>query len=412
MRVLWLSRFAPYPPDGVVRQRSYHLLRELARHNDVDVMAFFRHDLFAQGFSSIEQGLQEAHAALSEFCRTAAFFPIPCERHRYAKHALALASLATPVPYAINCLRSGSFRAALHARAAHSYDVIHMDAIGLAPHADALPRIPRVFDHHNIESHMMIRRAGIDRNWLKKLYFLQEGVKLRNYERLMYPRFSLHLACSERDSRQLRAVSPNIRVENIPTGIDVDYFRPRGGEEIRHRLLSTGHLNAYPDRDAMTRFAAAVWPRLKAAIPGISMDVVGGSMPDSLLALSKRDENFRVHGLVDDLRPYFERASVYVCPTSDGDGTGRKVLNAFAMAKPVVSDPAACEGIAVQEGLHILLARDPEQWVSHIRALFADDELRRVLGQAARELVLAQYSHRATGLKLRRAYDGLASAAQ
>ena len=82
------------------------------------------------------------------------------------------------------------------------------------------------------------------------------------------------------------------------------------------------------------------------------------------------------------------------------------------MAKPVVSDPAACEGIAVQESLHILLARDPEQWVSHIRALFADDELRRVLGQAARELVLAQYSHRATGLKLRRAYDGLASAAQ
>ncbi len=411
MRVLWLSRLIPYPPDGVERQRSYHFLRELARHNDVDVMAFFQRDLLAQGLPSFEQGLQEAHAALSEFCRTTAIFPMPCERHRYTKHVLALASLATPVPYAINCLRSGSFRAALHARAARSYHAIHVDAIGLAPHADALPRIPRVFDHHDIESHMMIRRAGIDRNWLKKMYFLQEGVKLRNYERLMYPRFSLHLACSERDSRQLRAVSPNIRVENVPTGVDVDYFRPRGGEEIRHRLLSVGDLSAYPDRDAVTCFAEAVWPRLKAAIPDISMDVVGEGAPDSLLALSKHDENFRVHRLVNDLRPYFERASVYVCPTYDGEGTGYKVLNAFAMAKPVVSDPAACNGIAVREGRHMFLARNPEQWVGHIGALFADDDLRRALGQAARELVLAQYSRRATGAKLQRLYDGLASAA-
>ncbi len=412
MKVLWLSHLVPYPPDGVVRQRSYHLLRELARHNDVDVMAFFQRDLLTQDFSSIEQGLQQAHAALLEFCRTVTFFSIPHERHRYAKHALALASLATPVPYAINCLRSGSFRAALRAPATRSYGALHIDAIGLVPFADAFPLIPRVFDHHNIESHILIRRAGIDKNWLRKLYFLQEGVKLRNYERTAYPRFSLHLTSSERDSRRLRVISPNIRVEDIPTGVDVDYFSPRGGEEIPHRLLSVAHLNGHSDRDAMIYFARAVWPQLKAAIPGISMDVVGKDAPDSLVTLSKLDENFGVHNLVDDLRPYFERASVYICPTSDGNGTGLKVLNAFAMAKPVVSDPAACERIAVQEGRHMLLARNPGQWVSHIITLFSDDELRRTLGQAARKLVLAQYSHRATGLKLQQLYDGLASTVQ
>ncbi len=412
MRILWLSHLVPYPPKGGVLQRSYHLLRELARCNEIDLMAFIQRDLFVQRFASVEQGLQEAQAALSEFCRNVAFFPIPSERHRYTKHALALASLATPIPYTVNWLRSASFRDAMHAHAARSYDAIHVDTISLAPYVDALPPLPRVLDHHNIESHMMTRRARVDRNWLKKAYFLQEGVKLRNYERLVGPRFNLHITCSELDSERLRGVSADLRVEEIPNGVDVDYFRPRGGEEIRHRLIFAGSMGWYPNRDAMTYFAEVVWPRLKAVIPDVSMDVVGEGPSDSLLALSKRDENFHVHGFVDDVRPYLERAAVYVCPISDGGGTKLKVLDAFAMAKPMVAHPVACEGIDAREGRHVLFAKTHEEWVSHICALFANDDLRRKLGQAARELVLSQYSYGAIGKKLQQLYGGLAPVSQ
>ncbi len=407
MKILWLSHLVPYPPKGGVLQRSYHLLRELARDNEVELMAFIQQDLMVRRFPSIEQGLREAHIALLEFCSGVTFFPIPSEQYRYAKQALALASLATPVPYTVNWLRSSRFRDAVLARAPRGFDILHADTISLVPYVDALPPMPSVLDHHNIESHMMLRRARIDRNWLHKAYFLQEGIKLQNYERLVGPRFGLHITCSGLDSERLRSVSPNIRVEEIPNGVDLDYFQPRGGEEIANRLIFVGTLNWYPNRDAMIFFVDQVWPRLKAAIPDVSMDVVGESPPGTLLALAKSDPNFHVHGFVDDVRPYLHRASVYVCPISDGGGTKLKVLDAFAMAKPMVSHPVACEGIAAQEGRHALFATSPDQWVAQVSALLGDAGLRRRIGQSARELVVERYSYRAIGGKLQQLYQGL-----
>ncbi len=213
------------------------------------------------------------------------------------------------------------------------------------------------------------------------------------------------------DCRRLRSVSPNIRVEEIPTGVDTDHFCPRGNEEVPHHLLFAGGLNSDPERDAMIRFAEEIWPRLKAIVPDLSMDLMGENPPDNLLALSKRDASFRVRGLIDDLRPHLERASVCICPVS-GEGARAAVLEAFAMAKPMVSNPAACNNITAQEGRHILFARNPGEWISQISSLLADDGLRRDLGRAARELALTQYDYHVIGMRLQRLYDDLAPAAQ
>ena len=40
MKILWFSHILPYPPKGGVMQRSYNLIKEVAKENEVYLFAF------------------------------------------------------------------------------------------------------------------------------------------------------------------------------------------------------------------------------------------------------------------------------------------------------------------------------------------------------------------------------------
>ncbi|MEO0811664.1 MAG: hypothetical protein AAFY60_02290, partial [Myxococcota bacterium] len=191
LSILWLSHLIPYPPKGGVLQRSYNLIRESARAHDVDLLAFNQPALQRIHFSSPEEAMRESRDALQAFCRRVEFEPIPTETRLRGRERTAARSLVSRAPYTINWLRSGSMRRALTRRLEHSrYDVVHFDTISLAPYRELLRREqPTVMDHHNIESHMMLRRVEHEANPLKRAYYWQEGLRLKAYEKRVATRF-------------------------------------------------------------------------------------------------------------------------------------------------------------------------------------------------------------------------------
>ena len=60
MRILWLSHLIPYPPKGGVLQRAHHLLKGVAQHHEVDLLAFNQLDVMRSLFSNAEGGVREA----------------------------------------------------------------------------------------------------------------------------------------------------------------------------------------------------------------------------------------------------------------------------------------------------------------------------------------------------------------
>jgi glycosyltransferase involved in cell wall biosynthesis len=156
----------------------------------------------------------------------------------------------------------------------------------------------------------------------------------------------------------------------------------------------------YPNAAAMLFFADRIWPALKAKLPGVTMDVIGGSPPPGLSALAARDESFRVHGFVPDVRPYISRAAVYVCPIMDGGGTKLKILDALATGKAIVANPIACEGIEVEDGRDVIFAREPSEFVESIATLLESPELRSRLSLNARALAESSYSYSFIGGQL------------
>jgi polysaccharide biosynthesis protein PslH len=401
MKMLWVSHVIPYPPKSGVHLRSYHLLRGLAASHEIDLLAFIQEPWLDVFYRSRSEGLDECHRELSKLCRSVRFLPID-SLHRFGgKPRTAVEGLICPTSYTIRWLQSAKAHAAFAEAAQRDpYSLVHFDTIGLAPFRAHFPGVPATLGHHNIESHLLIRRAESERNFARRLYFSVEGARVRDYEARVAGNFDLNIACSELDCARLRAVAPAARVVAVPNGVDTEYFRPTHRESTVRSLIFVGSLNWYPNVDAVHFLLREVWPIAKARHPDLRLDIVGSAPPKSVLDLAAGRKDVHVHGFVDDVRPLMDGATIYVCPIRDGGGTKLKLLDAFAMEKCVIAHPVACEGIDVTPGINVQLADSAESFANSIDRLLSDPAARLAMGRAARSLVVNAYAFSEIGRQL------------
>jgi polysaccharide biosynthesis protein PslH len=401
MNVLWLAHAIPYPPKAGFLSRSYNLLRELARRQDVDLIAFIQEQWVKTLFPSVNEGLEESRRALQGFCRKVTFLPIDHVRSPWGKRLTALRALLDGSTYTMSWLVSEPARAAIARElAVNRYDLVHFDTIGLAPYRNETGAIPATLTHHNIESHMLRRRADNTRNPAVRGYFRREAHRLEQAERHAAARFATHITCSDLDRERLHQIAPAADIVVIPNGVDCDFFTSAGPPTRPDSVIFVGSMNWYPNVDAMLFFLREIWPRLKERVPTATMDIAGSSPSDSLRSLARSLPDVAVHGYLPDVRPLMDSAAVFACPIRDGGGTKLKLLDAFAMKKCVVAHPIACEGINVTAGENVVLATTADEFAVEISRLFADDSRRVAIAAAARQLAERQYSFRRIGEQL------------
>jgi polysaccharide biosynthesis protein PslH len=409
MRVLWASHFIPYPPKSGMHLRSYHLLRGVAAKHDVDLIAFVQESWLRIFYPSCEEGLQDCAEQLGRICRSVRFHAIDNLKRPGGKWRTALEGLVCPATYTIRCFQSrDALRTFKELASRESFAVAHFDTIGLAPFRGLFHGTPATLGHHNIESHMLLRRAANEKHPLKSLYFWQEGKRVQQYEAQVADSFGAHITCSDLDGARLRAIAPQANAVTIPNGVDIEYFHATRVESPPPSLIFVGSLNWYPNVDAVLFLLREIWPLVKTAVPALRLDVVGSAPPPHIIELAAALRDVKVHGFVDDVRPLMDAASLYVCPIRDGGGTKLKILDAFAMQQCVVAHPIACEGIDVVPGRHAEFAESAAAFAASITRLLQRPSERADMGRAARQLVVERYSFSEIGRRLCDVFEAVA----
>lgn len=388
MKILFLSHFIPHPPTGGASLRNFNIIKELARNNTVHLLTFTQRNRHPN-----RERIEASRAVVSQFCKEVTILDVPTDYSVFKWYALLGLNLFSSDPYSAWRFWSREMVSAINRQLdKHSYDIVHVDTIALAGYLKYLRGIPAVLNHHNVESSLLLRRAATERNPFTRAYVGFQGRKLRRAEKRAIVDFDGNISVSEIDTNELHEFDPRSTVRVIPNGTDTEFFKPISGISEDQSLVFAGSMSWYPNGDAMILFAEKIWPIIKRAIPNITMNAIGSHPLDEVIKLGQRDENFKVLGFVDDVRPYIARASVYVVPIRVGGGTRLKILDALAMGKSIVSHPIGAEGLDVTDGKDIVIAEEPEAFAQSVIDLVRDDARRRQLCANARQTAVEKYS--------------------
>jgi glycosyltransferase involved in cell wall biosynthesis len=401
-RLLFLCHTLPYPPDGGVWIRTYHVLRLLARTFDITALCFER--LVTSGSGS--GGDRAAGGEALRRFGAVEVFPIP-QRQSSLRYAWDhLRSLTVRRVYTTYVFESRAYHRRLRELLrSEAFDLVHLDSPDLLGYLPACRGLPVICVHHNVESALLHRRAAVERHGWRSAYLRYQARLMEREERQGSAQVALNVAVSAQDRTLLARIAPASRVTVISNGVDVEEFQP---DDMRGTGVAfVGGTNWFPNLDALDFFCDQILPHLRAAGATVPVRWVGSASPEQRRHYRAR-HGVEVTGYVDDVRPYMREAACHIVPLRAGGGTRLKILNAWAMGKAVVSTSVGCEGLAAADGDNILIRDDPRGFANAVLAVLNDEPLRCRLARRARATVERLYSWEIIGREMTETYLSVA----
>ena len=377
--ILFLAHRMPFPPDRGDRIRAHHVLKALAAIAPVHVGTF------------VDAEVDLIH--LPDLTRVAATHRV--ELRRKPMWQAGLEAVWSGDPVSLAAWRSASLSAwvaKLLASGRVGCVVVFSGQMGQFVPGDWQGRL--VVDLCDVDSakfEAYAAKAGPVRGWVHA----REGRLLKQVEAALAARADHTLLASVEEAALMRSRAPQaLDVRPLRNGIDANFFAPAGvipaaamGSE-GPRLLFTGQMDYPPNVAAAERMARQIMPHVLARHPQASFHVVGRAPVREVLALEGVNAT-RVHGEVPDVRPYLAAADMVTVPLEIARGVQNKVLEAMAMARPVIVSPAAATGISGRDGEHFVVADSDEAFVTAVDRLVSQPG---TIGLAARDFVLAHQS--------------------
>lgn len=375
--LLFLAHRIPFPPNKGDKIRSFHLLRHLSARYAIHLGAFVD-----------DPDDWQYRDALEPWCTSIRLFPLHPRRAKLASLSGVLTGEALTLPYYRNrklaawakgLADTGTVRRGL----AYSSAMAQFMPAGLAR---------RVLDMVDVDSDKWTQYAATQR-WPLSWVYAREGRKLADWEARVAEDFDATLLVSHDEAALLQQRAPHAcdKISAFENGVDADYFSPARDYPNPYPadvqgVVFTGAMDYWPNIDAVSWFAERIFPAVREAVPAAQFTIVG-SRPGEVVRALARQPGVVVTGSVPDVRPYLAHAACAVAPLRIARGVQNKVLEAMAMARPVVASAQAAEGIRAEAGRDFVLAQGEAEF-----ALAVVAQLQTASSAApARACVLAHY---------------------
>jgi sugar transferase (PEP-CTERM/EpsH1 system associated) len=399
--LLFLAHRIPYPPNKGDKIRSWHILRHLARRHRVHLGCFID-----------DPADREHEAVLRQLCGECCFVELKPRLSRILSLRGLLTGAPLTLPYYASATLANWVRTTIDR---HRPDRLFFFSSAMAQFDAPTPYAARrILDFVDVDSQKWAEYATRQR-WPLSWIYGREGRTLLTFERDMASRMDASVLVSAAEAALFASLAPESerKIQAVNNGVDLDYFSPdrpypspfpAGAQPV----VFTGAMDYWPNIDAVAWFAHSVLPGLRASCPSATFWIVGSNPARAVLDL-KALPGVVVTGRVPDVRPYLAHAAAVVAPLRIARGVQNKVLEAMAMARPVVASAQAAEGIDAVPASDLLVADTPETMAKHLVAIVRDGA-HRELGPRGRGYVLATYDWQKSLYKLDVILDGGAAA--
>ena len=396
--LLFLVHRIPYPPTKGDKIRSYHILKHLARSYRIHLGAFVD-----------DPADWRYKARLEAMCASVCLLPLrPLQAKLRSLSGLA-GNSALSLPY---------FRKQKMQRWIDSTlmrDDVRRLFVYSSPMAQYVmgkkyASIRRIVDFVDVDSDKW-RQYAQRKSWPLSWLYRREGERLLGFESRVARTFDASIFVSAAEADLFRRLAPEAaeRVFFMDNGVDFTYFSPEREYQNPYKdqsdvLVFTGAMDYWANIDAVRWFALEVFPQVRQSIPSARFVIAGSRPTRDVLQLASLP-GVSVTGAVVDIRPYLAHASAAVAPLRIARGVQNKVLEAMAMAKPVLATPSAVEGIEYDNPVGLQVSDSGHQLAEMAIRLLQQDRLQPI--RASREWVCQRYDWDINLGRMHELFEGL-----
>ncbi len=206
------------------------------------------------------------------------------------------------------------------------------------------------------------------------------------YERAYRSKLDRVWVVSRADAQAFRWFAGVRHADILPNGVDADHFAPADVPPpvIPNSCVFWGRLDFGPNVQAIEWFVTKVWPGVRARVPTARLNLYGFQPTPAVTRFAGRD-GITLTGDLPDIRAAVRECGAVVLPFVSGGGVKNKLLEAAALAMPIVATRRTAHGLNGTPPLRF--AERPAEWVEALAELWASEPARRSLGSAARAWV-------------------------
>ena len=368
--VIVLSRF-PYPLEKGDKLRAYNQI--------VGLSTFFKITLIC--LSDIKITAEKLNA-LSPFCEKIHVFKL----NKFIQLInLSLATI-TETPYQIAYFWQFHIQRKINNILQKTApDFIYAQLIRTTEYIKNYHSCPKILDYMDAFSKGIERRI-YDQNFFSKLFFKQEFIRLKNYERNIFEYFEEHIIISEQD-RNYIFHSRSEEIAIVKNGVSEQLLNNQIQKEKKYDLIFTGNMSYPPNVAASNYIAKKILPILD---KNTSLLISGVNPTKSVLNL--KSFNITITGWVENISESYLQSRIFIAPMFLGTGLQNKLLEAMALGIPCVTTTMANTALGAVPEVSILIADNELEFKSQIERLLNDESLYNTISINAYSYVKTNFS--------------------
>ena len=372
MKILFLSRWFPYPMNNGSKLRIYNLLRGLNQHHDVTLLSF-----------ADQSEVNPDASQIKEICARVKVIPWREFNPDTTRARLGIFSLK---PRSIVDTFSQDMAQAISDYLGEgSFDLVIASQLQMAAYYPYFKNIPAIFEELEIG---LFHDQAFSSDGKMRFRHALTWFKLRIYLSQLLDAFQVCTVTSQQEKTLIERNFPkqDRRIEVVPNCINMSEYE---GVKVKKKntLIFTGPFKYHANYEAMLWFIQEIFPLILKKKPDIQLLITGDHANRSL----PQSNNITFTGYVEDIKSLISSSAISIAPLLSGGGTRLKILEAMALSTPVVSTSKGAEGLDVLQGENILLGDTPTDFSKHVISLLNDNALYQKLANKGRETVQKHY---------------------
>lgn len=357
-----VTPYVPYPPSSGGQIRTLNLLKHLSRSHEITLVALYKN-----------QAEKKYYSYLQAFCKKIYLCQRPEKPWQFKNIFKTIFSF-----YPFLVIRNFSSEASNIIDTLlkkERFDVIHAETFYVMPH---IPKTetPIVLVEQTIEYNVYKHFVNSLPFFMRLLFYFDIDImKLKYWEKFYWRKADIVVAVSRPDEMIIKSDNADMKTSVIPNGAgDEMIVKNLGQKDLKKPIIFfQGNFFWLQNVEAAKYIIEKIAPLLLKTNPKAKIVIAGQNAKK--IGYSNHD-NIKVvdipPGDSATVKQCFEKATIFIAPIFGPGGTRLKILAAMGMGVPVVSTVTGVEGLDVENGHHILVAKTPADFNRVITAILKD----------------------------------------